>query len=338
MGCHYKHFSIEERERLAIFLAQGYNQTEIARELGRNKSSVSRELKRNTLGVEKKEKRKKEYLPSRAQARYKKRRKRCGRKRKLTDPELYEKVKILFLKEQWSPEEIAGRMEVEGSWRISAAAIYRAIYAGIFDEPGYSRCRKGAKRYLRHKGKPRKRKNREDGRGKMKISHPLSERPQEANDRKRIGDWEEDTVLGKRGGPCLVTSVDRKSRFLVGGKSADKTADNVTPVIIRAHQGLPVYTITPDRGAEFSHHQEVTAQLKAEFYFPLPQHPWDRGTNENTNGLLREYFPKSTDFSKISEDDIQAVFHKLNNRPRKCLGFRTPFEVFFNLPHLLHLT
>lgn len=225
-------------------------------------------------------------------------------------------------------------MELEGNWRISAAAIH----AGLFDESGYSRRRKGTKRYLQHKGKPRKKKNQEDGRGKMKISHPLSERPQKANNRERIGDWEEDTVIEKRGGPCLVTSVDRKSRFLVRGKSADKSANNVISVIIRVHQGLLVHTITPDRGAEFSHHPEVTAALKAAFYFPLPHHPWDRGTNENTNGLLREYFPKSTDFPKISENEIQAVFHKLNNRPRKCLAFRTPFEVFFNPPYLLHLT
>ena len=108
--------------------------------------------------------------------------------------------------------------------------------------------------------------------------------------------------------------------------------------MIKAHQGLPVYTITPDRGTEFSHHRKVTAALKAEFYFPPPHHPWERGSNENTNGLIREYFPKSTNFAMISEEEIQAVFQKLNFRPRKCLGFKTPFEVFYNLSLLLHLT
>lgn len=338
VGCHYKHLSIEERESLVISLAEGKKQSEIARELGRSRATISRELKRNSIGAKGSEKKKKEYLPSRAQSRYERRRKNCCPKKKLSKEELYEKVKTLFLEEQWSPEQIAGRMKEEGTFLISPNTIYRAIYAGMFDEPGYSRCRKGAKRYLRHKGKPRKGKNSGDGRGKMKISHELTERPEEANERRRIGDWEEDTVIGKPGGPCLVTSVDRKSRFVVGGKSENKRAESVTPVIIRAHKGLPVHTITPDRGVEFSHHAKVTAALKAEFYFPPPHHPWERGSNENTNGLIREYFPKSTDFSAISEEEIQAVFQKLNRRPRKCLGFRTPFEVFFALPFLLHLT
>lgn len=338
MDCHYKHLSITERENLLFFLGEGKNITEIAKELGRSKATISRELKRNSIGADKREKKKKEYLPSRAQSRYERRRKKCCPKKKLLQAELYEKVKTLFLEKQWSPEQIAGRMKEEGTALISPNTIYRAIYAGMFDEPGYSRCRKGAKRYLRHKGKPRKGKNSKDGRGKMKISHELSERPKEANERSRIGDWEEDTVIGKAGGPCLVTSVDRKSRYLTGGKAESKRASSVAEVIVKAHQGVPVHTITPDRGAEFSHHPQITATLNAEFYFPPPHHPWDRGTNENTNGLLREYFPKSTDFSMISDEEIQAVFQKLNLRPRKCLAFRTPYEVFFSLSHLLHLT
>lgn len=338
MGCHYKHLSIEERESLVISLAKGKTQSEIAKELGRSRSTISRELKRNSIGASKSEKKKKEYLPSRAQSRYKRRRKKCCPKKKLSNGEIYEKVKTLFLEEQWSPEQIAGRMKKEGTFLISTNTIYRGIYAGMFDEPGYSRCRKGAKRYLRHKGKPRKGKNSKDGRGKMKISHELSERPKEANERSRIGDWEEDTVIGKPGGPCLVTSVDRKSRYLVGGKAENKRASSVTAVILKAHKDLPVHTITPDRGVEFSHHPQITAVLKSEFYFPPPHHPWERGSNENTNGLIREYFPKSTDFSTIEEDEIQAVFCKLNHRPRKCLDFKTPFEVFHSLSFLLHLT
>ncbi len=338
MGCHYKHLSIAERESLLLCLGEGKNVTEIARELGRSKATISRELKRNSIGSSKREKKKKEYRPSRAQSRYERRRRNCCPKKKLSNEELYEKVKSLFLKEQWSPEQIAGRMKKEGTFLISTNTIYRAIYAGMFDEPGYSRSRKGAKRYLRHKGKPRKGEKSKDGRGKMKISHELSERPKEANNRERIGDWEEDTVIGKPGGPCLVTSVDRKSRYIVGGKAENKRASNVTPVMIKAHLGVPVHTITPDRGVEFSHHPQVTAALGAEFYFPPPHHPWERGTNENTNGLLREYFPKSTDFSVIEEQEVQAVFLKLNLRPRKCLDFRTPFEVFHSFSLLLHLT
>lgn len=338
MGCHYKHLNIDERENLLLLLGEGKTIREIAREMGRDKSTISREIARNSLGAKKSEKKKKVYRPSLAQSRYEKRRKSCCPKKKLLSPEIYETVRKLFLEMKWSPEQIAGRMREEGTFLISTNTIYRAIYTGMFNEAGHSRNRKGAKRYLRHKGKPRKGKKSKDGRGKMKISHELAERPKEANERMRIGDWEEDTVIGKPGGPCLVTSVDRKSRFLVGGKSENKRAESVTPVMIKAHQGLPVYTITPDRGTEFSHHRKVTAALKAEFYFPPPHHPWERGSNENTNGLIREYFPKSTNFAMISEEEIQAVFQKLNLRPRKCLGFKTPFEVFYNLSLLLHLT
>ena len=127
-----------------------------------------------------------------------------------------------------------------------------------------------------------------------------------------------------------------KSRFATGGKADKKNACEVNRVMIRALQGLPVKTITPDRGKEFARHAEVTSVLQAPFYFPEPHQPWQRGTNENTNGLLREYFPKGQDLTDISEDHIQEVFDELNKRPRKCLGYRTPYEVFYKKK--LHLT
>ena len=168
------------------------------------------------------------------------------------------------------------------------------------------------------------------------ISNELSARPHAANHRRRLGDWEGDTVAGKTGRACLVTLVDRKSRFATGGKADKKNACEVNRVMIRALQGLPVKTITPDRGKEFARHAEVTSALQAPFYFPEPHQPWQRGTNENTNGLLREYFPKGQDLTDISEDHIQEVFDELNKRPRKCLGYRTPYEVFYKKK--LHLT
>lgn len=145
-----------------------------------------------------------------------------------------------------------------------------------------------------------------------------------------------DTVAGKTRQACLVTLVDRKSRFVIGGKANKKNAREVSRIIICALRGLPVKTITPDRGMEFARHAEVTSALQVPFYFPPPHQPWQKGINENTNGLSREYFPKGQDLTDISQECIQEVFDELNMRPCKCLSYRTPYEVFYKKP--LHLT
>lgn len=248
-------------------------------------------------------------------------------------------VRRAFLEWQWSPQQIAEHLRLEhAKCVVSYATIYRAIYAGLFDTPEQHRshgCR-GAARKLRHHGKSRHTKDYEERRGRFNASHPLSERPEEANTRARIGDWEFDTVVGKKDRACLVTGVDRKSRFLKVGRSPNKQADNVNEVMIFLLKDEPCYTITPDRGVEFKHHEEVAKELKVEFYFPEPHQPWQRGTNENTNGLLREYFPKRKDLSSVGEDEVQTAIDKLNKRPRKTLGFLTPYEVFYSV--VLHLT
>ena len=191
-------------------------------------------------------------------------------------------------------------------------------------------------RRLRHRGKPRKTKNPDSRRGKMAISHSIEERPEEANVRSRFGDWEADTVQGKARGPRLVTLVDRKSRYLLCKKVPTERMDEVAQAMIDCLEGYPCESITPDRGKEFSRHGRVTEATGAEFYFALPRHPWQRGTNENTNGLLREYFPKKTNLANVSDQEVQVVEDKLNHRPRKCLGYLSPFEVLFQIP--LHLT
>ena len=170
------------------------------------------------------------------------------------------------------------------------------------------------------------------------IRRGLEKRPKIALERKVIGHMEADTIVGKRGGACIVTMVDMTSRFLLGGKSTKKDSDSVKEVMLGVLNSLPSRkkkTITPDRGKEFACHEEITQETGIEFYFPRPHSPWDRGTNENTNGLLREYIPKSTDIDALSEEEIAAFFDKLNKRPRKCLGWKTPFEVFYN--KVLHL-
>lgn len=327
----YKHLTRKERESLLYFLAKGYSISRIAKELGRNKSTISRELRRNTD--------KGEYYPSSAEAQYNKRRKKCRRKKLLENAGLFALVQDKFLGHHWSPEQIEGRLKLEGSaYRISYRTIYRAIYSGMFDTPEQRRSKgnRGAKRKLRHKGKPRHGKEYQEKRGKMEIPNCITQRPEAANARERLGDWEADTVLGKQGGACLLTLVDRMSRYLLCRKLDRKGSKEVAQETISALQGQPVQTITPDRGKEFLRHALVTQELKVKFYFAQPHHPWQRGTNENTNGLLREFFPKGFDLSGITSEAIQAVQDEMNLRPRKSLGFRTPAELHFNKS--LHLT
>lgn len=325
----YKHLSITERERILFYLAQDLSLCRIAQLLGRNKSTISRELRRNSG----------EYLPSKAQANYYKRRKKSCRHKLLAKPEIFALVKKLFLELHWSPEQIAARLKLENyPIQISCKTIYRAIYAGMFDTPEQRRSKgnRGAIRHLRHRGKSRHSKNYEEKRGKIPISNELSARPDEANERIRLGDFEADTILGQPGKACLLTLVDRKSRFLISRRLAKKNSSFVAQAIIDALRDETVHSITPDRGKEFSKHAQITKSIGFDFYFPLPHQPWQRGTNENTNGLLREFFPKSYDFDKLSDAELQAVVDLLNQRPKKCLGYRTPQEIYFST--LLHFT
>lgn len=328
---HYKHLTPEEREIILVLYSYHCNIQYIANCIDRDRSTIYRELKRNTIH--------KYYSATAAQAAYEHRRLKCRPKKKLSDPETYEEVKKLFLDHQWSPEEISGRIALEKpELSVSYTTIYRGIYSGLFNAEladGSDGIR-SAKRKLRHKGKTRRRSNQAEKRGKIIISHDIDERPQAANDRSRIGDWEGDTVIGKRDGQCLVTLADRMSRFLLCRKAENKASNYVTDVMINCLNGQPLHTITPDRGKEFARHADVSAVLNnVQFYFPQPGQPWQRGTNENTNGLLREYFPKGTDLSKYSDDYIQSKVDELNKRPRKCLGYLTPYEVYFST--VLHL-
>ena len=213
-----------------------------------------------------------------------------------------------------------------GKTLIGYQTIYRAIYRGYFDDNSLSHNARGVIRKLRHRGKTRHTKGHVENRGKIPISYTIHERPEEANNRTRIGGWETDTVAGKA---CLVTLTDRYSRFLKIQKIAVKKSKLVIEAMVKMLALLPEETVTPDRGKEFTKHQDLTDKLKVEVYFPDPHAPWQRGTNENTNGLLREYFPKGSDLTFIDEHTIQLWENKLNNRPRKCLNWKTPYEVFY---------
>ena len=325
---HHTHLTLEEREMIMAFHHEGRGICEIARLIGRDKSTVSRELKRNHLWTH-------VYIAARAQQMYEIRRVQCRPHLRLENPELFRIVRDRFLEHRWSPEQIANRIARERpDLRISTNTIYRAIYRHVLDYSKYV-YDKGYARKLRHKGKGRQRHGEEELRGKFRISNPLCDRPEAADRRLRLGDWEADTVVGKVGKACVVSLVDRMSRYLLLGKSRNKKATPVCNKMISMLRNHPHLSVTPDRGKEFALYEDVTKSLGVPFFFPLPHHPWDRGTNENTNGLIREYLPKGCDMNKFSDSEIRWIQNELNMRPRKCLGFRTPYEVFYS--KTLHL-
>lgn len=321
----YHHLTSCDREMIMLWLSHGWSITSIAKYLNRSKSTISREIKRNSCQDF--------YRASTAQKKYAARRSACHMQPKLSNEALKETIREKIELYQWSPEQIAGRLSYENSeYSISYSTIYRALHDRKFNRKGeYGR---GLILKLRRKGKNVRRKF--EKRGKIIISNPIEDRPEEANKRLRIGDWEGDTVAGVINKSCLVTLTDRRSRFLLSRKSKTKLSGDVNEVMSSLLKGQPVFTVTLDRGKEFARHNEITKETGIEFYFPAPHQPWARGTNENTNGLLREYFPKGTDISQMTDRLVERVVYNLNTRPRKCLGYATPYEVFYSTT--LHLT
>lgn len=329
---HYQHLTTIEREKLGELRRGGLGIRQIAKELGRSPATISRELKRNTPY-------KRRYYGCIAQKMYEKRRKKCGRKKLLANPELLELVRFLFMEQQFSPEEIDNRLKYEkNQFQISYTTIYRGIWGKVFDQ--FLPKDKKASRKLRHRGKRRKNRNLQENRGKLQADYTIHERPKSADNRSQFGHFEADTVNGKKGTPCILTLNDRKSRFLVAAKVERNNPYLIRDKLIELMGDLPNHrclSITPDRGQEFRYHREVSAALGGvKLYFCDPRSPWQRGTNENSNGLLREYVPKHYDMNLLTDQQLADAVDKLNRRPRKCLGWKTPWEVFFG--KVLHLT
>lgn len=315
----YRHFSIEEREIIALRLAEGKNPHQIAKELGRHHSSVSAEIERNSIDGD--------YYPARAQALADRRRRESKSPWKMEDRRIAKYVRD-HLARRWSPEQIAGRMEEDHPEDAQMRISHETIYRWIRDE----NQRGGRWRtFLRQsRKKRRKRYGTGDNRGKIKGRVDIEQRPKEADDKQRLGDWEGDTVEGAKGSGYLTTMVDRKSQYLVLGRSETKQADAIRRVIgrsFRRHGDLPCETVTLDNGKEFAEHEQLGESLGGDVYFAKPYHSWERGLNENTNGLLRQYFPKGMNFSKITMYQLRKVENELNHRPRKTLSYRTPREV-----------
>lgn len=314
----YKHLTEEERYQIDDLRREGFNQEEIAQKIGRSPSTLSRELKRN--------KGERGWRPRQAQLKAVERlAARGANNANKVSNAAWQYAEKHLTEDQWSPEQIAGRAALDGRETIS----HETIYQRILDDK-----RAGGDLYTHLRCK-KKRKKRYGSARSMRGSIPnrvdIDQRPAVVDSRKRTGDWEGDTIIGSHvRGSVIASMVERKSRFTVLAKAKNKTAAAVTKSI--NHRMAPiaemVHTVTLDNGKEFSLHEELASALNADVYFAKPYHSWERGLNENTNGLVRQYFPKKVPFDKLTEHDLQRVARKLNNRPRKCLGYKTPIEVF----------
>ena len=318
----YTQLTQEQRYQIKALLEAELNQTEIANILGVHKSTISRELKRNR-GL-------RGYRPQQAQKLTLQRRDTKTQVR--IGSEIWTRVEKL-LREDWSPEQISEWLNNERGQLISHERIYLYIYddkAQGGDLHTHLRCQK--KRKKRYGGS--------DRRGQIKARISIDERPDVVDERSRIGDWEVDTVIGKPGGPVLVTLAERKSRLSLIGLAVNKTARAVKESMLRLLEPIAeqVLTLTYDNGKEFAYHESISEALDASDFFAHPYHSWERGLNENTNGLIRQYLPKGTDFQSLIDEDVKAIMDKLNNRPKKCLGFKTPNQVFFGINPPVALT
>ena len=314
----YTQITAEERYALSVLRQHGCTQAEIARALGRHPSTVSRELRRNVWRCNGRG-----YVPSRAQSYTNERRRRSRRNSHVSAAEwaLVESV----LREDYSPAQVAGWFARFKMLVISHETIYRHIWQD--KKAGgtlHVHLRRAKKRI-------RKRYGAYDSRGRLAGKRPIATRPPGAAHRSRFGHWEGDTVLGAgQAGPCVLTLVERKSGFLAIGKLPQRTGAFVNQRAQRliTAQPRPVRTITVDNGTEFHSYAALEARVPARFYFATAHHAWERGTNENTNGLLRQYLPKGGSMSALSQHDCNRIATKLNRRPRKRLGYRTPEECY----------
>lgn len=314
----YHQITSEERYTIATLKKQGYTVPKIAVYLGRHKSSIYRELRRNRCNDG-------SYRPFKASSRTRNRRS-VSRKSRHFLTQDFQLVKGL-LRKKWSPEQISGYCRLKGLLSISHETIYQYIWA---DKA------KGGTLHTHLRGSPKKRRKRYgayDSRGRLAEKKHISERPKSVENRKTSGHWEIDTVMGKGSKDCIVTLVERKSGFVQIGKlknHSKKELNQRTIPLIR--KMWPYYeTITADNGTEFHGYKEIEARTDVNFYFATPYHSWERGTSENTNGLIRQYLPKSASMSKINQQHCRHIAHQLNTRPRKRHGYKTPEEILYEL-------
>jgi len=313
----YPQITAHERYTIGTLRQLGYTAAAIARILGRHRSTIGREVRRNATRFDG------SYRPQLANWYACSRRSLSRRNQRFSATDWV--LVHARLREKWSPEQVAGRLRLAHELRISHETIYRHIWADKRAGGTLHTHLRGARK------KCRKRYGYYDWRGRLAGKRPITDRPAIVEQRRRIGDWEADTMLGAlRDAHCLLSLVERKTGYVELGKLRARTTAEVNrraiPLIRR--QPHPVHTITSDNGTEFHGHAALEAATQAAFYFATPHHAWERGTNENTNGLVRQYLPKRVSMAHLSQQDCDAIAHQLNQRPRKRLGYRTPEECY----------
>jgi transposase, IS30 family len=318
----YTHLSAVERGKIELLHQQGWSAMRIGQEIDRHHTTVSRELARNGSAEA--------YRAEEAQARYAERRQACRPRYRLAFAALRERVESMIAEEGMTPELAAGRLRVEyphdGRMRVCHESIYQAIYANRFRLDYLIECLPQARPKRRRRGQGKTRRG-------PSIANRVSihERAAEVNERGEPGHWEADLVVGRNQESFLLTLVERHARITIATKLSSKQAGPVAQAIIEALEDMPiswVKSIAFDNGTEFAEHERVARVLGIPTYFADPYSSYQRGSNEQVNGLLRRDYPKGTCFHRVSRRHLQTVVHTLNNRPRKCLQYRTPNEIF----------
>jgi len=310
----YQQLTKDERYQIKACLQIGMKQVDIAKLLKRSTATISREIKRNTG--------KRGYRPKQANDQATMRRLTAEKSIKLTNELKQDIVKLI--KQELSPEQVCDYLITHGKTKLHHETIYRMLLQ--------DKCDGGTLyKHLRHLHKShRKRYGSYERRGRIKNAVSIEQRPAIVDSRSRIGDWEGDTVIGKNHKSAIYTLVDRKSLYTVIVKLNGKNATELADKTIKALESISnkIHTITYDNGLEFAEHERMAKALDVDIYFAHPYSSWERGINENTNGLIRQYFPKGTDFNKVTNSQIEFVMERLNTRPRKTRGGKQPVELF----------
>lgn len=304
---HYEHLTEYERGQIAQMRRSAIGYAEIGRELSRSASTIWRECQRNTASTG-------PYVAGRAHKAALARRRIARRPRLVKGPAA--RWIMRRLKATWSPDQISGRGQLTDTLKVSFMTIYRAL-----ERPENREYRK----YLR--GPDRRRKRNKKTFPRIHDRRMIDERPAKVDERKEPGHWEGDTVRGPMRTPeCVMTLVERTTQYLVARKLEDRSAAALNQAAAQSMKKMPMETLTVDNGMEFASHKELARLTQADVYFAHEKCPWERGTNEQVNGLLRQFFPKGTDFGRVTPAELKRAVNLINDRPRKSLGYRTPAE------------
>jgi len=316
----YSHLTISERfELYRLQTTTSLSLRGIGKRMKRSQSSLSREIERNQVKDT-------GYLPDTAQAKAEERRGKAKPRFQEIEESCLEEIKQ-GLEAYHSPEQISGRIKLKGKKNLSHESIYKLIYTNHLGMGKYQQNLRQGRVRRKERGSVK------STRGRIPGRIGIEERPEIANLKIEMGHWESDTVIGGNHNGVIVTHVDKASKFLLASLAKNKTAEAVNAVTLKLFSSIEsekVKTITSDNGKEFSQHEELSRVLGASWYFATPYHSWERGLNEHTNGLIRQFFPKKTNFRIVKPEQLEEVVSLINNRPRKSLGYRTPFEVFYS--------